>query len=408
MKNSEMTSRERYLTVFRFKKPDRVPVFLDLLPVAFFTPEVRWYNQFEKARILQSLHCDPMIDIWLPDPAPSREVSIRTWREKSPDGTVLLGKEFMTPKGSLRQVVRETPDWVSSDHEYWVRRTLGTGEKQSYCLDVFDDWSVSRRIEPWIKGPADLPKLKYILGIPEKWQLDEWRHDTQRAMEYAKKNGLLTMVRRTVVSDANEWFCDLPWFMMQLYDDPGFIEEFLGVFEEIASWQTELALEQKPDVLQRRGWYDIPDFWGGSHYKRLILPSVNREAKQTHEAGALHCYLLTEGWGAYLKEFKSIESDILWGLDPYRSKVPLKEIRKNLSGKKVMIGGISNEQDLICGTPDSIREATRNAMEIMAPGGGFILGASASVQRTVPWENLSALIEEAFASGGYDGKEEGK
>lgn len=401
MKLQEMTSRERYLSSFNFREPDRVPVLLDCLPVAFYTPEIRWYNQFEKAQKLLSLNCDPMIDIWLPDPVPTREVSVRTWREKDSNGGILLGKEFITPKGNLRQVVRETSDWTNSDHEYWVRRTLGSGEKQSYGMDVFDDWNISRRTEPWIKGPEDLPKLRYVLGIPEKWQLDEWRYDTQRAMEFAKKHGLLTFVRRTILTDAAFWFCDIPWFLMQFYDDPGFVEEFLALFEEIAGWQAELSLEMNPDVLQRRGWYDTPEYWGGPYFKKYILPSINKEARLAHEAGALHCYLLTEGWGPYLEDFKTIDTDIIWGLDPYRGKASFEKVKSVLSGKKSVIGGISNEQDLVCGTPESVRKAVRYALETMAPGGGFVLGASASVQRFVKWENIAAWIDEAGSAGRY-------
>ena len=72
-----LTSRERYLTTFQHKEPDRVPIFLDILPLAFYTPEVKWYNQFERAEVLLALGCDPMINIWLPTPVPHPDVKIR-------------------------------------------------------------------------------------------------------------------------------------------------------------------------------------------------------------------------------------------------------------------------------------------------------------------------------------------
>lgn len=400
MKN-ELTSRERYFKAFKHEEADRVPIFLDVLPVCFYTPEVKWLNQFEKAEKLLELGCDPMINIWLPTPVPSLDTDIRVWREKKEDGRIFIGKEFVTPKGNLRQVVEETDDWTDSKHNYWVQQTLGSGEKQSYGIDVYDDWNISRRTEPWVKGPEDLVKLRYVLGKPKKWQLDEWRHDTERAMEFARKHDLLTYVRRTIVSDASQWFCGIEWFMYQLYDDAAFVEEFLSIFEEIAKWQSELALEFKPDVLQRRGWYDTPEFWGGEHFDNYILPSINKEAKLAHEAGTLHSYLLTEGWGPYLEKFEKLETDILWGLDPYRNKAALEAVKKGIGQTKTILGGISNEQDLVLGTPEKVREAVRNAINIMAPGGGFVLGASASVQRYVDWENIAAMIDEAHKAGKY-------
>ena len=77
------------------------------------------------------------------------------------------------------------------------------------------------------------------------------------AKEFAEQHDLLTMARRTIVTDASQWFCDIPWFALQLYYDPGFVEAFLNVFEDVAAWQTGLALDVGVDVLQRRGWYDL-------------------------------------------------------------------------------------------------------------------------------------------------------
>ena len=400
----EISSRQRYLLALEHEEADRVPIFIDGLPCAFYTDEVRWYNQFERALVMKQLGCDPMINIWLPTPVPSPEVDIRTWREKK-DGKIYLGKEFDTPKGVLRQVVEETPDWVSSDHGYWVQRTLENGSKMTYGMDVFDDYSIPRRIEPWVKGKEDLPKLKYVLQKPVKWELDEWRHDTQRAMEFALEHELLTCVRRTVISDASEWFCGLEWFMLQLYDDPEFVEEFLEIFEEISGWQTQLGLEQKPDVFQRRGWYDTPEFWGGKHYTKYIAPSVKAQAKEVHEAGSYFAYLMPEGWGAYLDEFPQLGVDIFWGLDPNRNRTSLKRIKDTIGRSSTLLGGVSSEADIILSPPDKIRETVRSSIEVLAPGGGFILAPSVGLERmeekNMKWEKVAALIDEAHDCGRY-------
>jgi len=397
---NDMTSRQRYMAALNHEEADRVPIFIDGVPNVFFTQKVKWYNQFERALVMKELGCDPMINIWLPTAVPSPEVGIRTWREKK-DGKTYLGKEFSTPKGNLRQVIHETEDWVDSSHGYWVQRTLESGEKTTYGMDVYDDWCVSRRTEPWVKGKEDLEKLKYILKMPAKWELDEWRHDTSRAMEFAQKHDLLTCVRRTIVSDASQWFCGIEWFMYQLYDDPEFVEEFFEIFEEIAAWQTQLALEQKPDVLQRRGWYDTPDFWGGAHFDKYIAPSVNNEAKTVHSAGAKFAYLLTEGWGPYLEKFKNLDVDLFWGLDPNRNHATLEEVKSSIGAQSTILGGVSSEEDIILGTEEQIRAALRRAVETMAPGGGFILAPSVGLWRGTPWENVAVFIDEAHKAGAY-------
>lgn len=398
--HSAMTSRQRYLATFRHEEPDRVPIFLECRPVFFYTEKVKWYTPFEKVQVLLELGCDPMINFWLPTPVPHPDVNIRTWREKASDGKTYIGKEFDTPKGVLRQVVEETDDWCSHEHGFWVQHTLSGDQRQEFGMHVFDDWNVSRRTEPWVKGPEDLPKLEYILRKPPQWQLDEWVHDAQRAKEFAEKHDLLTMARRTIVSDASQWFCDIPWFMMQLYDDPGFVKEFLQVFEDIANWQTDLVLNVGVDVVQRRGWYDEPNFWGGRHFEEHILPSMNAEAAKVHSAGSLHCYLLTRGWAPYLDLFDRLDTDILWGADPIDAGTPLATVKERLPGK-TLLGGISAEKQLILGSEKEVRQAVRQAVSSLAPGGGFVLASSSSIWSQIEWQRIQALIDEAHRVGHY-------
>lgn len=390
-----ISSRERYLITLNRQQPDRVPILLDIGPAFYCNHQVRWRNQFERAECLLELGCDPMINIWLPTPVPHPEVTIQTWREPQADGTFLLGKSFDTPKGQLRQVVRETQDWCDWAHTFWVQRTLGTGQREEFGMHVFDDWNISRRTEPWVKSAADLEKLPYILQRPAQWQLDEWRHDAQRAIAFAQQHQLLTMVRRTIVSDANQWFCDIPWFMTQLYDAPEFVQDFLGIFEQVAAWQTELALDLEVDVLQHRGWYDTPDFWGGPHFTQYISPMINRQARLVHQAGKKHCYLQTEGWGGYLEALAQLDTDLLWGADPVQGRADLATIKNRLGRNKAILGGISTEHHLIGCTPAVTRQATRQAIEALSPGGGFILASSSSIWPEASWDCVAALVDEA-------------
>ena len=273
--------------------------------------------------------------------------------------------------------------------------------REDYGIHVFDDWNISRRTEPWVKGPDDLVKLPFILQKPAEWQLDEWRHDAQRAVEYARKHELLTMVRRTITSDATQWFCEIPWFMMQLYDDSGFVQEFLSIFEEVALWQTEVALELKPDVFQHRGWYDAPNFWGIEHFAEYVLPFIKRHVQMVHEADILHCYLLTQGWSSYLDLFQSLPTDILWGADPVQVGTTLETLKNELGSPKVILGGISSEQHLSGCSTEITRKGTREAIAALAPGGGFILASGSSIWSACTWANIAAMISEAHSSGSY-------
>jgi hypothetical protein len=108
---TNMTSRERILATCAHEATDHVPLHLDVHPLYYqYDPGVAtWQDQFERTDALLSLGADAMIEVWLPDPTFHPDVTVRSWKEET-DGTVLLGKEYQTPAGSLRQVIRETPD----------------------------------------------------------------------------------------------------------------------------------------------------------------------------------------------------------------------------------------------------------------------------------------------------------
>lgn len=154
------------------------------------------------------------------------------------------------------------------------------------------------------------------------------------------------------------------------------------------------------DVLQRRGWYDVPDFWGGPRFEKYILPSINGEARLAHQAGAFHCYLLTMGWAPYLNAFQKLESDILWGADPVASGTTLKTLKERL-GRKTLLGGMNSEKQLAQASEPEVRKAVREAVAALAPGGGFVLASSSSIWSEIRWDKIAALIEEGRRVGRY-------
>ncbi len=69
------------------------------------------------------------------------------------------------------------------------------------------------------------------------------------------------------------------------------------------------------------------------------------------------------------------------------------DLKKEVGDKLTLWGGVPVEE-LILGTPASVREAVRRAMEAAAPGGGFILGPSHSVAYGTKYDNFMAMLDE--------------
>jgi len=389
---STMTSRERMLAAITRQNPDHIPFSPYIGQGPWWDEPFRWRGQLERAERMLDLGLDPTIDIWFPDPQPHPDVEIKTWRDTS-GREPLLTKEYHTPAGVLRQTVRETKDWCSPLHGHWIPTTFGMEMATHLNMDLFHDWNVSRRTEPWVKGPEDLEKLRYLIRLPEGHILDEWRMDTDRAMEFAKKFDVLTVARRTIVGDAFEWFCDIPWFLLQLRDDPAFVRRFLAICQGWCLGLTDLALDAGVDVVQRRGWYEIPTCWGRDHFSEFLVPLIEEETKRVHGAGRLHCYLLPEGHSVLAPILKDLSADVLMGIDPrmlYGGD--LESLFEQLGDTKSFWGGVNAEVTLESEDPARIEEEVKTAIDALAGnGGGLILSAFLFQQITV--KSISLMIE---------------
>jgi hypothetical protein len=387
-----MSSRQRMLAAIKLDGPDHLP-FSPYIGQGPWWPEpLLWRDQVERAHKMLKLGLDPTIDIWLPDPQPHPDVQVKTWREQH--GTeILLGKEYLTPAGVLRQVVQETRDWCDPIHGPWIPTTWGVEKRDHFGIDLFDDWNISRRLEPWVKGREDLDKLRHIIRPIEGTALDEWRMDAQRARHVANELDLLTVARRTVVGDAFQWFCDIPWFTMQLYDDPQFVDEFLDIFQEWSLHQVDLALETGADVVQYRGWYESPMFWGPAGWKKHLAPLIQGQAARVHAAGKLHSYLNPEGQGVYGSALKTIDSDVLQMVDPRMlHRGTLTDLFAQLGDSKAFWGGVNAEVVLESQDPAKIDKGVRLAVEALGQRGGLILSAYIFPEMT-PTQSIMYMIE---------------
>jgi hypothetical protein len=389
--SAQMSSRQRMLAAIRREGPEHVPLSPYLPQGPILAEPLFWHDQIERTQRMLALGLDPVIDIWLPDPQPHPDVRVKTWREKKGRET-LITKEYHTPAGVLRQVVRETDDWCHYLHVPWVPTIWGIEKRQHFGVELFDDWNIPRRIEPWVKGREDLDKLRYLIRPAEGHALDQWRIDAEQILEYAERFDVLTLVRRTIVGDAFQWFCDIRWFLTQLYDDPHFVSEFLGIFHDWAKKLLELVLDLPVDVIRYRGWYETPTFWGPRFWNQYIRPCIQEQAQLIKSAGKLVSYLLPEGHGAYCEGLKDLQVDVLQGIDPKMLQGgSLESLFERLGDAKAFWGGVNAERTLQSGDYETIEEEVRRTIEVLGGHGGLIL--SAFVFPATPMRGVLHMID---------------
>lgn len=81
----------------------------------------------------------------------------------------------------------------------------------------------------------------------------------------------------------------------------------------------------------------------------------------------------------------------------------LKNIKKEFGDKIVLNGGIDSKNILIDGNPDFVKEKTKEILDIMMPGGGYVAGASHdTILEETPVENVSAMFDAIKEFGIYE------
>ena len=371
-----------------------MPLHLDVHPsYADYAPDVAvWSDQFERADAILALGADAMVEVWLPDPALHPEVSVRRWREPArADDMPLLYVEYETPAGALRQVIRETPD-LYTWHKI-NRNTCGPLADRIDGVGLLEDSNPSRSVEYLIKGPEDLPKLPYLFQVPPATVLRAWREQAEFAKRAARERETVFLARRTYCGAALLWLTDAVESICTFETDPDYIAAFLRI---IHNWQMQmlpLVLDLDVDMVTRFGYYDIPDFWGRKYFDRLLRPLMEEEAGLVHAGGALLCQQQSEGLTQLSDIYAGIPVDILRDIDPVQGGEDLAQLKAELGDTKTLMGGINTDLMLTNSKPAEIERTVRETIELMAPGGGFILHPIPGVYAGVPWDKILCLVE---------------
>jgi uroporphyrinogen-III decarboxylase len=87
-------------------------------------------------------------------------------------------------------------------------------------------------------------------------------------------------------------------------------------------------------------------------------------------------------------------------LDYKTDKAKAKE-KEMLRGKTAFLGPV-NPELISNGTPAEVEDAAREAIGVLGPGGGLILGPGCALGHTTPPDNIRALIEAAWRYGVYN------
>ena len=383
-----LTSKERLLRAINYHPTDHIPLLLRFWSLGGEEDNIpfNWRDEVERVKNTTALGLDDTIQLepplgyvenytpeLLPDVQSTTELLPPEEGEKYPR----LRKIYETPSGQLQTIVVKTEDWP-------------------YDRDVhlFDDYNIPRLKEPLIKDEKDIPGLKYLLGEPTEQHLIEFRERARYLREQAERLGVLLDGGWSALGDAVMWLCGMERVLYGQMDCPQFIEKVLEAVFEWEMRRIEWLLEEGIDVMVHMAWYEGTDFWTPKNYRKMLKPRLMAMIEKVHAHGVKFRYIISRGWKPLMKDFLEMGIDCLAGVDPVQDKIDLREIKREIGGQICLMGGLNSAVMLNLWSEEQIRNAVREAVEILSPGGGAILFPVDAVFNNTPWEKVEILMDQ--------------
>jgi hypothetical protein len=252
-----------------------------------------------------------------------------------------------------------------------------------------NDWVVPRMEEILVKPEEDLEKLPYLFGPLKDSDVAALRAEAAEADALARRLGLLQVggwkgsVRPDLQVDpgvmgvdAMSWLSGFEQVMVLSLTRPEIIEEYARIIHEWNMRQIGAYLDvTKAELIVRRGWYETTEFWTPDAFRRIIAPTLKREADLVHQAGRKFGYIITSAFVPLLDDILGAGIDVLIGLDPAEGKgTSLSAIKERFRrARRCLWGGVSGAITVECGTGEETEEAVRTALATLGSDGGLIL-----------------------------------
>jgi len=390
-----MTSRERMRAALECRPADYTPCSFML----FDTLYEKCATDREYVEKQLELGLDAFVHVGHLNPDLHRygilhpEVQVREWVERQGEATFFC-RRLDTPAGPLTSRVRQREGWPREDD-----------------FPLLKDWIVSRAEEVLVKPERDLEKLKYVFGPFKDQDIRRLEEEAAEARQLAEDHQLLLVggwkgrVRPGLHVEPGVMGCDvMAWLsgyetvMVLSLTQPNLIREYARIIHEWNMKQLDIYLEATAaELIVRRGWYETTEFWTPTAYRNIIAPFLGKEAERVHQAGRKYGYIITSAFLPILDDILAAGVDVLIGLDPKEGKgTDLAVVKARfLEKKRALWGGVSGPLDVELGQQKDTEEAVRAALEILGPGGGFILSPVDNLREDTEnsWRNTYRLIE---------------
>ncbi len=354
----KMSSKERVLAAFEHEEPDHVPAWLGAAP--------------ETRKILAEhlgLENDEALSAYLGDDFRRVYAKYAGPDEFSPDANLMPGSTYRTPFGIERY-----------GYGYGMPRNMPL--KKATLKEVHD--------YPW-PNPAWMDPA----GI--RAEVEQW------GGQYAILGGDWSPFWHDAI-DLLDW----DTLFYKLYDDPEIIDAVMEHVVDYYVGTSQRIFDAAGDVIDiffigNDFGTQIGPMIGEDIFRRFILPHLKRLIDLGHDYGLkvmMHC---CGGFAPLIPAMIEVGLDGLQALQPSARGMEPARLKADFGDKMVLNGCIDTQYVVIEGTPDLVRTKTREILDIMKPGGGYIASPSHDyLLPETPVDNVIAMYETVREYGVYN------
>ncbi|MCC6127113.1 MAG: hypothetical protein IT426_19300 [Pirellulales bacterium] len=328
------------------------------------------------------------------------------------------------------------PRWCGASPEFLTKalRALELSDEESFQARIGDDF---RRVSARYAGPefalSPAATSRSVFGVERhglgcgqpmghplaeatiaeihdyRWPEPQWIDVSQvrgDALVWDRKYAILGGDWAPFWHDAID-LLGMENLFFKMADDPGLVDALFGHIVDYYAAVNRRIFEEAADAIDV---FFIGNDFGGQTgpllgprlFERFLLPHLRRLIELGHDYGMkvqLHC---CGGFEPLIPAMIAAGLDGLHAVQPCCGGMDLARLKANYGRQILFNGAIDSRRILIEGDPGIVRHATREALRVMAPGGGYVAGASHDyLLEETPVENVVAMFDAIEEFGAY-------
>jgi uroporphyrinogen decarboxylase len=281
-----------------------------------------------------------------------------------------------------------------------------------------DDWGIGQsEIEPgvWFPGVHPMPEAKTLAEIenfpwPDMDDPSRVAHVQAETARLAQENEFAIIGTPWLLFPLERAFAlqGMDKFLLNMALEPEFAEALLkkiaalcktliGHFLDAAGENLDI-IKIGDDIGTQNSLLMSPKM-----YRRILKPIHADYIAHIKSKTNAKVFFHTDGdVFDLIPDFIEIGVDILNPIQTSAGKMAnLAELKKRFGAQLSFCGAVDTHHILPNGTPQQVRDEVRRVIEILAPGGGYLLSSVHTIAEEVPPENILAMVDAVEEFGRY-------